>query len=71
MLYNGNFSDEITETVIQLSEFNLENQEEKLNVKKWGFYLMAECFQNIIRHGEKAENDQPLTKEQVFYEHLF
>jgi len=66
-LYNGNFSDAITSKIIQLSEFNLTNQAEKLKVRKRVSYLMGECFQNIIRHGDKATKVSSITKDPGFF----
>jgi len=53
MLYSGNFSDEITNKLIELSEYNINNIDALSKMKKKASFLMAECFQNIVRHGEK------------------
>ncbi|HAN19959.1 MAG: hypothetical protein A2X13_10920 [Bacteroidetes bacterium GWC2_33_15] len=52
LLYNGIISDDITNKLIELSEFNISNVEGLSKMKKKASFLMAECFQNIIRHGE-------------------
>ncbi len=50
-IYQGNFNDEITHRIIDLSEINNIIQDQgKLNNKV--SVLLAECFQNIIRHGD-------------------
>jgi len=51
MSYLGKFSDEITTMLINLSENYLEekNQFNKLNQKV--SFLIAECFQNVVRYG--------------------
>jgi len=67
LLYNGNFADEITTELVALSKYNLENQDEKIKVKKRVSFLMAECFQNIIRHGEKTGDKQSKTKDPGFF----
>ena len=57
LLYNGNFSDEITNKVIELSEYNIRNNVSLSKLKKKTSFLMAECFQNIVRHGETENKD--------------
>lgn len=52
LLYNGNFSDDITNKLIELSEYNINNIDSLSKMKKKASFLMAECFQNIVRHGE-------------------
>ncbi|MDA3893338.1 MAG: SiaB family protein kinase [Salinivirgaceae bacterium] len=53
LLYNGSFSDDVTFKLVTLSEANLKNYNEGMKTQRRVSYLMAECFQNIIRHGEK------------------
>ena len=61
LLYNGSFSDDITHKFIELSEYNLESSEDLSKMKNKVSFLMAECFQNIVRHGaEKSPEDSHL-----------
>lgn len=61
-IYQGQFSEAMTERIISMSEFNLESLDEFSKMKKKISFLMAESFQNVIRHGgdvvvkEKTEN---------------
>ena len=55
LLYNGSFSDEVTDKFIDLSEYNINTNVELSKMKKKVSFLMAECFQNIVRHGETKE----------------
>lgn len=57
LLYNGNFSDDITNKLIELSEYNMTNIDTLTKMKKKASFLMAECFQNIVRHGETIDLD--------------
>lgn len=57
LLYNGNFSDEITNKLIELSEYNISNNISLTKMKKKASFLMAECFQNIVRHGEVIDGN--------------
>ncbi len=52
-VYNGRFSDAITEKLIELSEFNINNTEEVRKLRKKVTFIMMESFQNIVRHGIK------------------
>jgi len=51
-IYSGTFDDEITSLVLSLSEFNVDKIDEFSKLKKRIAFLMAESFQNIIRHKE-------------------
>ncbi len=50
LLYAGNINDEITTKIIGLSEHHFEVQDGFSQTKKKVSFLLAECFQNIIRH---------------------
>ncbi|MBN1184746.1 MAG: SiaB family protein kinase [Bacteroidales bacterium] len=51
-IYKGNFSDEITGRLIDLSERNINSISELSRITNKISFLLAECFQNIVRHGE-------------------
>ncbi len=57
LLYNGNFSDDITGKLIELSEYNINNINSLSKMKKKASFLIAECFQNIVRHGESIDEE--------------
>ncbi|MFI5203702.1 MAG: SiaB family protein kinase [Flavobacteriales bacterium] len=52
LAYLGSFDDAITDKLIGISEFYLANRSEMGKLKNKVSFLIAECFQNIIRHGE-------------------
>jgi len=54
-VYQGEFSDDMTEMIASLSEFDMLNANEVTRLKKKVFFLMVESFQNIVRHGEKTK----------------
>ena len=56
LLYDGNIVDEVTDKIIGISEINFEHQEDYSQSKKKVSFLLAECFQNIIRHSDKSNN---------------
>ena len=55
LLYSGHFSEEILRKVMDLSEIKIDSFDEFRKKKKRMLFLMAEGFQNIIKHGDKPE----------------
>lgn len=63
LLYNGNFVDAVTSKIINITKVSLIQRGELIKTQNRFAYLIAECFQNIIRHGGHKEhniNDKPL-----------
>ncbi len=58
LLYDGNIVDEVTDKIIDLSDFNYLGQDNYKRTRKKVSFLLAECFQNIIRHGENLFQSQ-------------
>ena len=54
-LFQGSYNDDMTEGILELTEYNLENFEGLTKLKKKISFLIVECFQNIVRHGEAGE----------------
>lgn len=50
-LYHGSFDDEITGRIIDISETNILSHNEELKISNKVSFLLAECFQNVVRHG--------------------
>ena len=55
MSYSGVFTDSMTGMIIDLSEAYLGSNEELGKLKKKTSFLVAECFQNVVRHGTKEK----------------
>ncbi|MGP8217097.1 MAG: SiaB family protein kinase [Bacteroidia bacterium] len=51
--YLGLINDSITDKFIDLSEFFLKNSTHLGKIKNKTSFLIAECFQNVVKHGEK------------------
>lgn len=51
-VYNGTFNDDITDKVIALAEQNVNRFDELTRLRKKVSFLIVECFQNVVRHGE-------------------
>ncbi|MCH8316937.1 MAG: hypothetical protein IIA88_00330 [Bacteroidetes bacterium] len=56
LLYEGEFSQEITRSVLEMAERNMEYFGEQENTKRKVFNIMVECLQNICRHADSKEN---------------
>jgi len=54
-IYRGNFTTNITEKILNLSELNINSAIEPSNIKKRVYYIMVECIQNITRYQENAK----------------
>lgn len=67
LVYAGSFKDNITTKAIKLSEHNLDKSEEVTNLKKKSSFLMAECFQNVVRHNEPDKSSDYHPAEQGFF----
>lgn len=54
--YAGHFSDSITNLLIDLKEEQQADQDLKKSYVRRSSYLLVECFQNVVRHGNEVEN---------------
>jgi hypothetical protein len=52
LVYEGEFTQEITKSVLLMTEKNLDNMKEEGATKRKVFNVMVECLQNIVRHSE-------------------
>ena len=64
--YHGTFSDEITDKAIDLSDKNIDNISGLSKMRKKVSFLMAECIQNIVRHGE-GDNIAKITNQSEMF----
>jgi hypothetical protein len=65
-IYQGSFNDEITERIIDISESSIASKNEQAKISNKVSFLLAECFQNVIRHGEYALTKSSSESEGVF-----
>lgn len=66
--YLGLFNDEITTRLIAISEYYLENKTDLGKLKNKVSLLIAECFQNIIRHSGTKGQQSALTENPDFFQ---
>ncbi|KPK84699.1 MAG: hypothetical protein AMS27_09255 [Bacteroides sp. SM23_62_1] len=52
LFYRGNFADEVTVRLIDISDIHFGRAAKQSQIRKKVAFLMAECFQNVIRHGD-------------------
>jgi len=54
-IYSGSISDTITHKMIELTQFNIDSAGNFVKLKNKISFLMAECYQNVVRHGKTTE----------------
>lgn len=52
LVYEGEFTQEITKSVLSMAERNMDSMGEESSIKRKVFNVMVECLQNIVKHGE-------------------
>ncbi|GAB3341017.1 SiaB family protein kinase [Marivirga atlantica] len=52
LVYEGEFTQEITKSVLAMAERNMDSMGEESSVKRKVFNVMVECLQNIVKHSE-------------------
>jgi hypothetical protein len=67
LAYRGDFADEITVRLIDISDLQFHGPADRLNMRKKVAFLMAECFQNVIRHGEISPYEVGLPQYSGFF----
>jgi hypothetical protein len=61
-VYRGNFTENITGNILNLTEAKFVNDVDIVNSKKRISYLLIESLQNVIRHHDKIEDDKIKSK---------
>lgn len=55
--YRGPFMDDLTCKILDISENTIADNQELSKVSRKVSFLMVECFQNIVRHGEETPEE--------------
>ncbi len=58
LVYEGEFTQEITKSVLAMAERNMDSMGEESSIKRKVFNVMVECLQNIVKHGEELQQKQ-------------
>ena len=64
-IYRGNFSDDIADSILELTEKTLHNQESSSKIKKRVYAIMVEGLQNITRHQDHS-GEQYIDRQSIF-----
>lgn len=56
LAYEGEFTQEITKSVLLMTEKNMDSTGEEGNIKRRVFKVMVECLQNIVKHSEESKD---------------
>lgn len=56
-MYRGNFTSNITDTILTLAESNLATAETERKIKKKVYFIMVEGLQNITRHQTQEDSE--------------
>lgn len=54
LMYEGEFTQEVTKSVLAMAERNMDSMGEEPSVKRKVFNVVVECLQNIVKHGESS-----------------
>ncbi len=57
LVYEGEFTQDITKSVLAMAERNLESMGEESGIKRKVFNVMVECLQNICKHSETFDEE--------------
>lgn len=55
LIYEGDFTQETTKSILSMTERNLESSGEESGIKKRIFNVMVEALQNIVKHSDEVE----------------
>lgn len=66
LVYEGEFSQDITKAFVSLAEQNLDKNKEDRSVKRKVFNVMVECLQNIVKHSDPIEEEEAVTHASIF-----
>ena len=56
--YRGSFTTKITDTILSLTESNLQNDNVEKKIRKRVFFIIVEGLQNVTRHQSSDESDE-------------
>ncbi len=55
LVYEGEFTQEITKSVLAMAERNMDSMGEESSIKRKVFNVMVECLQNIVKHSDEVK----------------
>lgn len=66
LVYEGEFTQEITKSVLAMAERNMDSSGEESSIKRKVFNVMVECLQNIVKHADALNTKENPTHNAVF-----
>ena len=66
LVYEGEFTQEITKSVLAMAERNMDSMGEESGIKRKVFNVMVECLQNIVKHGDEYISAKILMNTAIF-----
>lgn len=66
LVYEGEFTQEITKSVLSMAERNMDSMGEESGIKRKVFNVMVECLQNIVKHSEEFNQSEAQRPSAIF-----
>jgi hypothetical protein len=66
LIYEGEFSQDITKSMLNMAELNLTLVDAENSIKKKVFNIMVECLQNIVKHTEEVKEASDMKHIAIF-----
>ncbi len=66
LVYEGEFTQEITKSVLAMAERNMDSIGEESGIKRKVFNVMVECLQNIVKHGDEYISGEMTANTAIF-----
>ena len=66
LVYEGEFTQEITKSVLSMAERNMDSMGEESSIKRKVFNVMVECLQNICKHADEYDPNSQLSNKAIF-----
>ena len=66
LIYEGDFTQETTKSILTMAERNLESSGEESGIKKKIFNVMVEALQNIVKHSDDINDGEVIHHAAIF-----
>jgi hypothetical protein len=66
LVYQGDFTQETTKSILTMAERNLDSSGEESNIKRKVFNVMVEALQNIVKHSDELVDGQTRSHAAIF-----
>ncbi len=65
-MYQGDFTQESTKSILSMAELNLDSSGEDSSIKRKVFNVMVEALQNIVKHSDELVDGQTRSHAAIF-----